>query len=79
MFRCTTLDSSGERGAVQNIFEEGELRVESVVMDFFTTAADGKSDKVAHFDRDVRILLEYRETSLRGTPSRIRVTHHLLD
>jgi len=38
---------------IKHIFAEGELLVESVVKEFFTTAADGKSYKFAHFNLDV--------------------------
>jgi hypothetical protein len=40
---------------IQNVFEEGELRRESVVADFATTAADGKTYQVEHFNLDVII------------------------
>lgn len=35
---------------IKKIFDEGELQIESVVKDFFTTASDGKSYRVVHFN-----------------------------
>jgi hypothetical protein len=37
---------------IRNIFREGELSEESVVKDFLTTAADGKSYRTRHFNLD---------------------------
>jgi hypothetical protein len=62
---------------IKNLFEEGELQVESVVKDFLTTAADGKSYKVAHFNLDVCISVGYRVKSHRGTQFRIWATQRL--
>jgi hypothetical protein len=40
---------------IANIFEEGELRRDSVVANFATTAADGKTYHVDYFNLDVII------------------------
>lgn len=45
---------------VNNIFKEGELVRDSVSARYATTAADGKSYNVAHFNLDVIISVGYR-------------------
>ena len=45
---------------IKHIFEEGELYMDSVVRNFRTTAADGKSYNVAHYNLDVIISVGYR-------------------
>lgn len=62
---------------IANLFEEGELRRASVVADFATTAADGKTYSVTHFNLDVIISVGYRVKSLRGTQFRIWATQRL--
>lgn len=62
---------------VRNIFREGELIEESVVKNFLTTAADGKSYKTRHFNLDVIISVGYRVKSHRGTQFRIWATQRL--
>ncbi len=62
---------------VRNVFREGELREESVVKDFLTTAADGKSYRTKHFNLDVIISVGYRVKSHRGTQFRIWATQRL--
>ena len=62
---------------IKHIFEEGELREESVVRNFRTTARDGKSYKVKHYNLDVIISVGYRVKSLRGTQFRIWATERL--
>jgi hypothetical protein len=62
---------------VRNIFREGELCEESVVKDFLTTAADGKSYKTRYFNLDVIISVGYRVKSHRGTQFRIWATLRL--
>ncbi len=44
---------------IRNVFAEGELTPESVVKDFFTTAADGKQYRTKHYSLNV-ILSRYR-------------------
>lgn len=62
---------------IKHIFEEGELWEESVVRKFRTTAADGKTYEVNHYNLDVIISVGYRIKSLRGTQFRIWATERL--
>ena len=62
---------------IKNIFEEGELRPESVVANFATTAADGKTYQVDFYNLDVIISVGYRVKSQRGTQFRIWATQRL--
>ena len=63
---------------IRNVFAEGELAPESVVKDFFTTAADGKQYRTKHYSLDVIISVGYRVKSQRGTQFRIWATQQLL-
>ena len=56
---------------IKNVFHVGELKRDSVVVDFAITAADGKIYRVEHFNLDVIISVGYRVKSLRGTQFRI--------
>ncbi|WP_170007327.1 virulence RhuM family protein [Bacillus fonticola] len=56
---------------IKNIFTEGELERDSVVANFATTAADGKTYHVDYYNLDVIISVGYRVKSLRGTQFRI--------
>ena len=56
---------------IKNIFEEGELQRNSVVANFATTASDGKTYQVDHYNLDVIISVGYRVKSHRGTQFRI--------
>lgn len=56
---------------IKNIFSEGELEKESVVANFATTAADGKTYQVDYYNLDVIISVGYRVKSKRGTQFRI--------
>ena len=56
---------------LRNIFREGELVRDSVVAFFATTATDGKTYTVEHFNLDAMISVGYRVNSKRGTPFRI--------
>lgn len=56
---------------IKNIFEEGELQRNSVVAKFATTASDGKTYQVDHYNLDVIISVGYRVKSRRGTQFRI--------
>ena len=56
---------------IKNVFSEGELKRESVVANFATTASDGKTYNVEYFDLDVIISVGYRVKSQRGTQFRI--------
>lgn len=62
---------------IRNVFEEGELKPESVVANFATTAADGKTYQVDYYNLDVIISVGYRVKSHRGTQFRIWATQRL--
>lgn len=62
---------------IKHIFEEGKLNEISVVRKFRTTAADGKSYDIRHYNLDVIISVGYRVKSLRGTQFRIWATKRL--
>ena len=60
-----------------NIFDENELRENSVVRNFRTTAADGKKYDVRYYNLDVIISVGYRVKSQQGTQFRIWATQRL--
>ena len=62
---------------VKHIFEEGELRRDSVVRKFRTTAMDGKIYDVEHYNLDMIISLGYRIKSSVATHFRIWATARL--
>ena len=62
---------------VKNIFEEGELQAHSVVANYATTAADGKTYQVDYYNLDVIISVGYRVKSQQGTQFRIWATQRL--
>lgn len=62
---------------IKNVFSEGELRRDSVVANFATTAADGKSYQVDYYTLDAIIAVGYRVKSPRGTQFRIWATERL--
>lgn len=64
---------------IRNVFAEGELERGAVVANFATTASDGKTYQVEHFNLDVIISVGYRVKSLRGTQFRIWATQRLRD
>ena len=51
---------------LQNLFEEGELAPDSVVRNFRTTAADGKTYDVAHYHLEAILAVGFRVKSPRG-------------
>jgi hypothetical protein len=55
---------------IKNIFREGELEKDSVVRKFRTTAKDGKTYDVEHYNLDLIISLGYRIKS--GVATRFR-------
>jgi hypothetical protein len=59
---------------LKNVFSEGELRADSVVKEFLTTAADGMRYTTKFYNLDVIISVGYRVKSLRGTQFRIWAT-----
>ncbi len=62
---------------IKHVFAEGELEEDSVVRKFRTTAADGKSYEVNHYNLDVIISVGYRVKSLRGTQFRMWATERI--
>lgn len=62
---------------IRNIFGEEELHRAAVVAKFATTAADGKTYQVDHYNLDVIISVGYRVKSHRGTQFRIWATQRL--
>ena len=59
---------------IRNIFEEHELERSSVVANFATTAADGKTYQVDYYNLDIIISVGYRVKSQRGVQFRIWAT-----
>jgi len=55
---------------IANIFKEEELIMDSVVANFATTAADGKTYQVEYYNLDVIISVGYRVKSKSGTKFR---------
>lgn len=62
---------------IKNIFDDGELRKESVWAKFAHTAEDGKVYQVDYYNLDVIISVGYRVKSKRGTQFRIWATNIL--
>ena len=62
---------------IKNVFEEGELKHDSVVAFFATTASDGKKYQVAYYNLDMIISIGYRVKSYRGVLFRIWATQVL--
>jgi hypothetical protein len=71
----TTKQNLGQH--LKNIFEEGELAQESVVKNFFTTAADGKNYSTNFYNLDAIISVGYRVKSHIATRFRIWATQKL--
>ncbi|MGA2229501.1 MAG: virulence RhuM family protein [Tepidisphaeraceae bacterium] len=61
----------------QNIFADGELKEDSVIRKFRTTAADGKSYLVSFYNLDAIISVGYRVNSAQATQFRIWATQTL--
>ena len=70
-------DKSTVSRHIKNVFSENELDENSVVANFATTAKDGKTYQVEHFNLDVIISVGYRVKSLRGTQFRQWATKRL--
>jgi len=64
---------------LKNIFKNRELDKNSVVAFFATTAADGKTYNVEHFNLDAILSVGYRVNSKRGTQFRIWANRVLKD
>ena len=62
---------------IKNIFDEGELERNSVVANFATTAADGKTYQVDYYNLDTIIAVGYRVRSSVGTQFRQWATARL--
>lgn len=62
---------------IKNIFEEGELQLNSVVKDYLTTAADGKKYTVNYYNLDMIISVGYRVKSSIATTFRKWATERL--
>ncbi len=60
------VDNSGISRHLRNVFSSGELPEEAVVAIFATTAADGKTYQVKHYNLDAIISVGYRVNSIRG-------------
>ena len=64
---------------INNLFSEGELSKTAVVANFATTAIDGKTYQVDHYNLDVIISVGYRVKSKQGTQFRQWATKRLKD
>jgi hypothetical protein len=71
----TTKQNIGQH--LKNVFSEGELREDSVVKKFFTTAADGKRYRTNFYNLDAIISVGYRVKSHVATRFRIWATQRL--
>jgi len=71
----TTKQNIGQH--ISNVLEQGELEENSVVKNFFTTAADGKDYDTMHYNLDMIISVGYRVNSLRGVQFRKWATNVL--
>ena len=71
------VDKSGISRHLKSIYESGELSPQSVVAKYATTASDGKTYQVEHYNLDAIISVGYRINSIRGTQFRIWATQRL--
>jgi hypothetical protein len=71
----TTKQNIGQH--LKSVIEEGELAHDSVVKNFFTTAADGKQYRTNHYNLDAIISVGYRVKSAVATRFRIWATRQL--
>jgi hypothetical protein len=62
---------------ISNILNEGELEHNSVVKNYFTTAADGKEYNVTFYSLDMILAIGFRVRSKRGTQFRIWANKNL--
>ena len=62
---------------LKNIFDEGELKKDSVVKKFLTTASDSKKYNVLHYNLDAIIPVGYRINSKKATEFRMWATRVL--
>ena len=64
---------------IANILKDKELRLDSVVKEFLTTAADGKNYNVVFYSLEMIIAVGYRVRGIRGTQFRQWATEHLTE
>jgi hypothetical protein len=64
---------------IQNIFQEGELSLDSVCREFRRTGADGKKYLVKYYNLNLIIAVGYRVNSTQGTAFRKWATDRLSD
>lgn len=62
---------------VSNILKDGELKQNSVVKEYLTTASDGKNYNVTFYSLDMILAIGFRVRSKRGTQFRIWANHNL--
>ncbi len=62
---------------LKNIFEEGELAINSVIKDYLITAADGKKYQTKFYNLDAIISVGYRIKSAVATRFRQWATQHI--
>jgi len=62
---------------ISNILKEGELYADSVVKNYFTTAADGKKYEVTFYSLEMILAIGFRVRSKRGTQFRIWANRNL--
>lgn len=77
MVKLFERDKSTISRHIKNIFLDGELAQSSVVANFATTASDGKTYQVDHYNLDVIISVGYRVKSQRGVQFRQWATQTL--
>ena len=71
----TSVQNVGQH--IGNILEDEELPADSVIKEFFITAADGKSYRTKHYNLEMLIALGYRIRSKVATKFRQWATKHL--
>ncbi len=62
---------------ISNILKDGEIRQDSVVKEYLTTAADGKEYNVVFYSLDMILAIGFRVRSKRGTQFRIWANKNL--
>lgn len=62
---------------IANVFAEAELDENSVVKNFFTTAADGKNYNVLYYSLEMILAVGFRVRGIRGTQFRQWANRHL--
>ena len=62
---------------ISNILKEGELRQNSVIKEYLTTASDGKDYNVTFYSLDMILAIGFRVRSKRGTQFRIWANRNL--